>query len=73
MRSHAGNGVTSIRHRRITDENVRTRLSTSLSGKELPALVLQLARSLSVVDDRTESAEALLSGLFRGMGLVDLV
>jgi predicted nucleotidyltransferase len=59
--------------RRITDENVRTRLSTSLSGKELSALVLQLARILSVLDDRTESAEALLSGLFRGMGLVDLL
>jgi predicted nucleotidyltransferase len=58
---------------RITDENVRTRLSTSLSGKELPALVLQLARTMSVLDDRTESAEALLSGFFRGMGFVDLL
>jgi predicted nucleotidyltransferase len=58
---------------RITDENVRTRLSTSLSGKELPALVLQLARTMSVLDDRTESAKALLSGFFRGIGLVDLL
>ena len=57
---------------RITDENVRTRLSTSLSGKELRALVLQLGRSMSVLDDRTESAEALLSSFFRGMGLADL-
>jgi hypothetical protein len=58
---------------RITDENVRTRLSTSLSGKDLPALVLQLARTMSVLDDHTESAEALLSEFFRGMGLVDLL
>jgi predicted nucleotidyltransferase len=57
---------------RITDETVRTRLSTSLSGTELPALVLQLARTMSVLDDHTESAEALLSVFFRGMGLVDL-
>jgi hypothetical protein len=53
---------------RITDENVRTRLSTSLSGKELPALALQLARTMSVLDDRTESAEALLSGFFSRNG-----
>jgi predicted nucleotidyltransferase len=58
---------------RITDENARTRLSTSLSGKELPALVRQLARTMSALDDRTESAEALLSGFFRGMGLVHLL
>jgi hypothetical protein len=49
---------------RITDKNVRIRLSTSPSGKELPALVVQLARTLRVLDDRTESAEALLSGFF---------
>jgi predicted nucleotidyltransferase len=58
---------------RITDENVRTRLLTSLSGKELPALVFQLARTMSALDDRTESAEVLLGGFFRGMGLVDLL
>ncbi|WP_433965220.1 nucleotidyl transferase AbiEii/AbiGii toxin family protein [Tunturiibacter gelidiferens] len=58
---------------RITDENVRTRLSTSLSGKELPALVLEFARTMSALDDHTESAEALLSGFFRGMGLADLL
>src|ERR1700723_1352941 len=57
----------------ITDERVRTRLSTSLSGKELPALVLQLARTMSVSDDRTESAEALLRGFFRGMGFAHLL
>jgi predicted nucleotidyltransferase len=57
----------------ITDESVRTRLSTSLSGEELPALVLQLARTMSDLDDRTESAEALLRGFFRGIGLVDLL
>jgi predicted nucleotidyltransferase len=58
---------------RITDENVRTRLSTSLSGKELPALVLQLARTMSVLEDRTETVKALLSGFFRGMGCVNLL
>jgi predicted nucleotidyltransferase len=58
---------------RITDESVRTRLSTSLSEKEHPTLVLQLARTMSVLDDRTESAEPLLRGFFRGMGLVDLL
>ena len=58
---------------RITDENVRARLSTSFSGKELPELVLQLARTMSVLDDRTESARALLSGFFRGMGILDLL
>jgi predicted nucleotidyltransferase len=58
---------------RITGENVRTRLSSSLSGKELPALVLQLARTMSVLDDHTESAESLLGGFFRGMGFVDIL
>src|ERR1700728_2427293 len=53
---------------RITGENVRTRLSAALSGKELAALFLQLARTMSVLDERTESAGALLNGLFRGMG-----
>jgi predicted nucleotidyltransferase len=57
---------------RITDNNVRTRLSTALAGKELSALVLQLARTMSVLEDRTESAVALLSCFFRGMGFVDL-
>ena len=56
---------------RITQETVRTRLSVALSGKQLNALVFQLARTISVLDDRTESAEALLDGLCRGMGLVD--
>jgi predicted nucleotidyltransferase len=58
---------------RIADENLRTRISTSLSGTELRALVLQLAGTMSVLDDRTESAEALLRVLFRGMGLVHLL
>jgi predicted nucleotidyltransferase len=57
--------------RRITDESVRTRLSTALSGKELKTLVVQLARTISVLDDRTEVAEALLNGFFRGMGIID--
>jgi len=59
--------------RRITDENVQTRLSIALSGKELAVLVLQVAHTMSVLDDRTESAKALLSGFFRGMGLIDLL
>jgi predicted nucleotidyltransferase len=56
---------------RITDESVRTRLSAALSRKELDALILQLARTMSVLDDRTESAGTLFNGFFRGMGLVD--
>lgn len=56
---------------RITNESVRTQLSAALSGKELDALILQLARTMSVFEDRTESAEALLHGFSRGMGLVD--
>ncbi len=56
---------------RITDESVRTRLSAALSGKELNALVVQLARTISVLDDRTEPAKALLNGFFRGMGRID--
>jgi predicted nucleotidyltransferase len=59
--------------RRITDENVRSRLSTLLSEKEVGALVHELARTIGVLDDHTESAEALLRGFFRGMGLVDLL
>jgi predicted nucleotidyltransferase len=58
---------------RITDENVRTRLSTSLSEKELSRLILELSRSMSFLDDRSELAAALLSGFFRGMGLVDIL
>jgi predicted nucleotidyltransferase len=56
---------------RITDESVRTRLSAALSGKELNALVVQLARTISALDDRTEPAKALLNGFFRGMGIID--
>jgi predicted nucleotidyltransferase len=56
---------------RITEESVRTQLSVALSGKELDALILQVARTMSVLEDRTESAEALLHGFFRGMGLLD--
>jgi len=57
--------------RRITDESVRTRLSVALFGKQLNALIMHLARTMSVLEDRTESAEALIDGFFRGMGLVD--
>lgn len=57
--------------RRITDMNVRNRLWEALLGNQLNALILQLARTMSLLDDRTESAEALLNGFFRGMGLVD--
>jgi predicted nucleotidyltransferase len=53
----------------ITDGDVRQRLSKLLSGKKLEELVQQLARAMSVLEDRTESAEALLTGFFRGMGL----
>jgi predicted nucleotidyltransferase len=56
---------------RITDESVRSLLSDALSGKELNSLILQLARTMSVLDDHTESAEILLNGFLRGMGLVD--
>ena len=56
---------------RITDESVRTRLSVALSVKELNALILQLARTMSVLDDRSELAEALLNGFLRGMGIID--
>ena len=57
---------------RITDENVRAQLSVALSGRELPALILRLASTMSVLDDRTQSANALLKSFLRGMGLVDL-
>jgi predicted nucleotidyltransferase len=56
---------------RITDESVRTRLSVALSVKELNALILQLARTMSVLDDRSELAEALLNGFLGGMGIID--
>jgi predicted nucleotidyltransferase len=58
---------------RITDENVRTRLFTSLAGKPYRELVTQVARTMSIVDDCTELAEVLLSSLFRGMGLFELL
>jgi hypothetical protein len=56
---------------RITDEIVRSQLSAALSGKELDALILQVARTMNVLEDWTESAEALLHGFLRGMGLLD--
>jgi predicted nucleotidyltransferase len=57
---------------RLTDENVRNRFSALLSGKELPELIRQLARTMSSMDDRTESAEALLRQFLRGIGLPEL-
>ena len=57
---------------RIMDTKVRRKLLTLLSEKELAELVRQLARTMSVLDDRTESAEALLEALFRGMALAVL-
>jgi predicted nucleotidyltransferase len=53
--------------RRIMEPKVGHTLYTLLSEKELAELVRQLARTMSVIDDRTESAEALLDALFRGM------
>jgi len=57
---------------RIMDTKVRRKLLTLLSEKELAELIRQLARTMSVLDDRTESAEALLEALFRGMALAVL-
>jgi predicted nucleotidyltransferase len=54
----------------ITDETVRTRLWDALAGKEFSALVLQLGRTMSIFGDRGESAEALLNGFLRGIGLI---
>lgn len=54
---------------RITSENIRVQLSAALSGRELAALILRLARAMSTLDDRTQSAKVLVDGFLRGMGL----
>jgi predicted nucleotidyltransferase len=59
--------------RRIIEEGVRKQISAALSGNQLPALIVRLARTMSTLEDRTQSAEALLGGFFRGMGLPDLL
>jgi predicted nucleotidyltransferase len=59
--------------RQITDQATRDQLSVALSGKNITALVDQIARSMSSFEDRTESSTALLRGLFRGMGLNHLL
>jgi predicted nucleotidyltransferase len=58
---------------RMTDKNVRDDLSAALSGKNIAALVGQMARAMSTFEDRTEPAAALLRGFFRGMGLDGLL
>lgn len=58
---------------RATAPNIRNKLSTALSGKNIAALVPQIARTMSTLEDRTESAATLLREFFRGFGLNDLL
>jgi predicted nucleotidyltransferase len=54
--------------RRITDEKVRHELGTLLTDDARSNLATQLARTISILEDRTEPAEALLSHFFEGLG-----
>jgi predicted nucleotidyltransferase len=58
---------------RATAPNIRSKLSIALSGKNISALVLQIARTMSTLEDRTELAATLLRQFFRGFGLNDLL
>jgi hypothetical protein len=44
-----------------------------LSGKKMPMLTLSSTRSMTVLDDRTQSADVLLNSVGREMELVHLV
>lgn len=58
---------------RATAPNIRSKLSIALSGKNISALVPQIARTMSTLEDRTELAATLLRQFFRGFGLNDLL
>jgi predicted nucleotidyltransferase len=58
---------------RATAPNIRSKLSSALSGKNISALVPQIARTMSTLEDRTELAATLLRQFFRGFGLNDLL
>jgi predicted nucleotidyltransferase len=58
---------------RATTPNIRSKLSTALSGKNISALVPQIARTMGTLEDRTELAATLLRQFFRGFGLNDLL
>jgi predicted nucleotidyltransferase len=58
---------------RATTPNIRSKLSTALSGKNISVLVPQIARTMSIFEDRTELAATLLREFFRGFGLNDLL
>lgn len=48
-------------------------LSTALNGENATELVHQVARTMSILEDRTEASSALLGCFFRGMGLERLL
>jgi predicted nucleotidyltransferase len=58
---------------RIGDPQLLTNLSKVLHGENATELVLQVARTMSIFEDRTEASSALLGCLFRGMGLNSLL
>jgi len=58
---------------RATAPTIRNKLSTALSGRNISELVPQIARTMSTLEDRTESAATLLREFFRGLGLNDLL
>jgi len=54
--------------RRITDEKVRHELGTLLTDDARSNLATQIARTMSILEDRTEHAATLLSHFFDGLG-----
>jgi predicted nucleotidyltransferase len=58
---------------RATAPDIRSKLSTALSVKNTSALVAQIARTMSIFEDRTELATTLLREFFRGFGLNELL
>jgi predicted nucleotidyltransferase len=68
----AGSYLLGTDARRMIEEGVRKQILAALSGNQLPALIFRLARTMSTLEDSTQSAEALLGGFLRGMGLPDL-
>jgi predicted nucleotidyltransferase len=58
---------------RIADPQLLTNLRKVLDQKNATELVQQVARTMSILEDRTQASSALLGCFFRGMGLGNLL
>jgi predicted nucleotidyltransferase len=58
---------------RISDPQLLTNLRKVLHRETATELVHQVARTMSILEDRTQASSALLGCFFRGMGLDNLL